>query len=123
MSEDVDTKIDAATAARIAGVLAKVQTEVPDADENYIYTGAVRVGLNRLGSSKRTYTGAQFAPHAGTGVTDVTVAVEDDDVARADAIADARNAERSDVVGAALCTGLAMLSGVDAAIVGPFSVS
>ncbi len=123
MSEDVDTNIDAATAARVAGVLAKVQIEVPDADENYIYTGAVRVGLNRLASTKRAYTDAQFAPHAGTGVTDVTVAVEDDDVERADAIAGTRGAERADVVGAALSTGLAMLSGLDVAIIGPFSVS
>lgn len=120
MSTNVNAYIDTTSAGRVAGVLAKVQLTVPAADNAYVYTGAVRVGLNRLASSKRTYTVAQFNPQASVGASAVTIAVEDDDVARADAIAAAKSATRADVVSAAACTGLAMLSGIDAAIVGPF---
>jgi hypothetical protein len=121
MSTNVSAYVNAAAVTRNATVLPLVQAEDAGADTDRVYAGAVRVGLNRLASTKRTYTNAQYVPTVDAGAASVTIAVENDDIVRADAIAAARSTTRAVVVGAAVNTGLAMLAGVDADIVGPFT--
>jgi hypothetical protein len=121
MSTSVSAYVDTTADARNATVLPLVQETVPAADEDYVYSGAVRIGLNRLAAPNRDYVAADYVATVGAGVSLVTIAVEDDDVARADVIAAAMGVTRARVVSAAVCTGLAMLAGVDARIVGPFT--
>lgn len=90
----------------------------PDVDEAYVRMGAIRVGLNRLPPSPssarpeyQTPTAATFAVQAGEGVLGVSTDVEASDEARAQAWATALSVPLDDVLGACLCTGIAMLSG------------
>ena len=121
MSTNVDAYVNSVAVARNAAVLPLVQDVVPAADTAYAYSGAVRVGLSRLSSARRNYQPGEFGQLVDATSALVTIAVEDDDVVRADAIATAMSVTRAVVVSAAACTGLAMLAGVDDRITGPFS--
>lgn len=105
----------------------------PAVDASYIYFSAVTTGLSwwrspalwsasQLGQDADVPNDGTFVPVSGVGVTTVTFPVADADVARAQAISDALRSGPAvtDVLGAALCTGLAMLSGI-AAAQGPFN--
>lgn len=118
MSISTIINLDDAAAAAAAALLTEVQTVVPAADIAYVYTGAARVGLNRLASAKRTYVAADYAAQAGATST-ITLAAEDDDDARAVAIATALGVAKARVLGKAVCTGLTLLGGHDQET-GPF---
>lgn len=119
MSVSTTLYVDDAAVAANALALTEVQTVVPSADAAYVYTGAARVGLNRLASSKRAYTSADYTLQSGT-VTSITLAAEDDDDARAQAIATALGITKARVLSKAVCTGLSLLTGHDIEQ-GPFS--
>lgn len=102
-----------------------------------VYTASVRTGLrfwlpaSKWRSSAWPAPGqpssSTFVPHAGTGVTPVSIAVWSDDVDIATAIQTALAAETPpitaallDILGAAVCTGLVRNAGFDQQE-GPFS--
>lgn len=110
--------IDDVSEALAIALIPTVQEVVPSADVDYVYTGATRVGLNRLASTKRTYTAADYAVQAGVAVT-VILTPETDDDARAQAIATALGVTKAHVLSKAICTGLSLLGGHDLEV-GPF---
>jgi hypothetical protein len=118
MSVSTSINLDDVAPAAAAALLTDVQAVVPGADLAYVYTGAARVGLNRLASAKRTYTAADYAAQAGATST-VTLAAEDDDDARAQTIATALGVPKARVLGKAVCTGITLLGGHDQET-GPF---
>ena len=111
---------DTHTGQRVAPVLVLVQQQVPAADEDYVRTGAVGVGLNFLLDPVYHFVAADFAtPGAADDTTSVDL-IEGDD-ARAQSLATALSVNVALVYSAALCTGLARLQGSTARITGPFS--
>ncbi len=119
MSVSTSFYIDDVAVAAAAALLPTVQVVVPAADIAYVYTGAARVGLNRLASTKRTYTASNYAVQTGV-VTYVTVDAEDDDDARAQVIATALGIAKARVLSKAVCTGISLLGGHDEEA-GPFT--
>ena len=117
--------IDAASIALGTTVLLAVQATVPAADLDYTYAGAARVGLTHIAWDKwptnYAYTAADFDITVDAGALEIEVDLEDDDSACAVAFAADLSVPAEAVVGAALCTGLARLSGTDARIVGPWT--
>lgn len=110
---------DTHTMQRVAPVLALVQLQVPDANEAYVLTGAVCVGLNFLWDARYKFTGPDFAsPGVGDDTTSVTPSPED--VSRAELLAIRLGVSEALVYSAALCTGLARLQGSTARLTGPF---
>jgi hypothetical protein len=105
--------ISTAAAALAASSVAVVQVGYPAADIDYVYTGAVRMGLTRLSSPKRTFTAADYAV-LPAALTTVTVSVATDNDATAQAIATALGVSKARVLSKALCTGLTTLNGTDA---------
>jgi hypothetical protein len=120
MSTSVSAYLSSTAVTRAGVVLPDVQETVPEADLDYVCAGAVRVGLNRLNAKNRGYKAADYVTTISVGASLIAIAVEDDDVARADVIAAAASVTRAVVVSAAACTGLAMLTGLDVRIDGPF---
>lgn len=118
MSVNTNINVDSAAVANNAAILPLVQAVYAPANTAYVYTGAARVGLNRLASDKRTYTASDYAVQAGI-LTAITLAAEDDDDARAQAIATALGVTKAHVLSKAVCTGLTLLNGHDAES-GPF---
>ena len=111
---------DTVTGQRVAPVLVLVQQQVPAADEDYVRTGAVGVGLNFLLDPVFKFVAADFAtPGAADDTASVTL-IEGDD-ARAQSLATALSVNVALIYSAALCTGLARLQGSTSRIVGPFS--
>lgn len=119
MSVSTTFYIDDVAVAAAAALLPTVQTVVPAATIAYVYTGAARVGLNRLASDKRTYTAANYSLQTGV-VTAITLAAEDDDDARAQTIATALGITKARVLSKATCTGISLLGGHDLEA-GPFT--
>ncbi len=119
MSVSTSFYLDSVALAAAATLLPTVQEVVPAADLAYVYTGAARVGLNRLASPKRTYTASDYALQTGV-VSYTTVAAEDDDDARAQVIATALGIAKARVLSKAVCTGLSLLGGHDEEA-GPFT--
>lgn len=117
--QELTITIDQTTAARAAAILPKVRKRTPRADLEYVYRGAVGVGLNRLCEPSFGFTAADFAAPS-TGSSDVLVAVDAADTARATHFANELETDIGAVLSAALCTGLAKLAGNGARLVGPF---
>lgn len=119
MSVNVD--IDTHTGQRVAPVLALVQEQVPEADEAYVYAGAIGVGLNFLLDPVYGFVHADFA---SPGAADDTVAVTlaEGDADRAESLADGLGVSVALIYSAALCTGLARLQGSVDRLTGPFEV-
>lgn len=111
---------DTTTGQRVAPVLVLVQQQVPAADEDYVRTGAVGVGLNFLLDPVYHFVAADFAtPGAADDTASVTLLDGDD--ARAQSLATALDVNVALIYSAALCTGLARLQGSTVRIAGPFS--
>ena len=94
-----------------------------DVTTAYVLTGAVTVGLNRwtlrfIDLPKA----ALFAPKSGQAVETFSIAVLETDLARATQLADTLNVKLERVLSAAVCSGLAVLSGADVTE-GPFEVA
>ena len=114
--------INTLSATRASACIAAVQAAgAPEADLDYVYTGAVGVGLNRLFDPSFAFVAADFdAP--GSADDSIDVAVESADESRAASLATALSTTSALVLSAALCTGLEKLVGSSARIVGPFEV-
>lgn len=90
-------------------------------DEAYVYTAAVRIGLNRWTLRPiDTPLAADLGWKPGSGVTSLDVEVCDDDLSRGTALAAELGLVLADVIGCACATGLAMMTG-SLTIEGPFS--
>jgi hypothetical protein len=112
--------VDTITIQRAIAVLPLVQEQYDDATEDYVYMGAVTVGLNRLFDRNFKFKAADFATPAGADDT-VEVELWGGDEDRAQSLADDLGIDVGAVLSAALCTGVAKLVGNTARIVGPFS--
>ena len=114
--------ISTLSATRANACIVAVQAAgAPSADLDYVYTGAVGVGLNRLFDPTFAFIAADFdAP--GSADDEVDVTVETADAARAASLATALSTTSALILSAALCTGLEKLVGSSARIVGPFEV-
>lgn len=143
---NVSLRLDATTQARATDLIDAIQAawdaycvEHPDVDPGppvdvaYVYFAAVTVGLSRwktpnlwapsypAGQPPDVPTSSSFATHAGTGVSTISVAVNDLDIARKTAIATALGGgAAAAILGRACCTGVNMLSGYDVDA-GPFT--
>lgn len=106
-------------ATRAATVLPLVQAIKADADSDYVYTGAVTVGLNRLYDRHFRFKSADFITTAGT--TNVDVEVDAQDEARAASLADSLELTTDVILSAALCVGFEKLVGGTRRLVGPFA--
>ncbi|MGN6107658.1 MAG: hypothetical protein ACTHU0_21290 [Kofleriaceae bacterium] len=117
-----NVKWDATAQGRVAAILTAVQLVVPSAVAADVRHGAVRTGLRRVATTQngRVLTPSFFTPAAGTGVATTTVNIFNEDYDRATALAAARGTTIEVVLSAALCTGIALQSGVDTTI-GPFA--
>lgn len=140
-------KLDATAVARATALVTPVtdafaaylaaHPEVPAGgavDITYVYFGAATVGLNKwkevalwpssfpFGRPVEIPSIATFAASTGTGVTTISIRAANTDVARANALIAALGSSPilTNVLGQAVCTGLALLSGVDENQ-GPFS--
>ena len=114
--------INTLAATRATACIAAVQAAgAPEADLDYVYTGAVGVGLNRLFDPSFAFVAADFASSSEAD-DEVDVAVEAADVSRAASLATSLSTTSALVLSAALCTGLEKLVGSSARIVGPFEV-
>ena len=114
--------INTLSATRASACIVAVQAAgAPSADLDYVYTGAVGVGLNRLFDPTFAFVAADFAS-SGAADDEIDVAVEAADVSRAASLATALSTTSALVLSAALCTGLEKLVGSSARIVGPFEV-
>ena len=112
--------IDTHSGQRVSPVLALVQQTVPAADDAYVLTGALGVGLNFLLDPVYQFDAADFA---NPSAADDTVSVDpiEGDEARAESLATALEVDVSLIYSAALCTGLARLLGSTARLTGPFA--
>jgi hypothetical protein len=119
----VHVHVDAVGARRAAAKLPEIQAAVPGAPLGYVYSGAVRVGLNRLCAPGRLYSAGEFKPQACEGALAVEVEFEADDAIRVGALAALLDVGLELVAGAALLTGLAMLDGEDVRIACPVRAS
>jgi hypothetical protein len=91
-----------------------------DVGLEYVMMGAATVGLNRWTLRLADVPRARvFSPKAGMGIEVVQVAVLEDDLARATKLADILDVKLELVLSAAVCSGLAALSGQDTTL-GPF---
>lgn len=132
----VSVAIDAASHLRALALLPDVQQSYhlyeertyrsrgpSDVTVAYVLTGAVTVGLNRwtlrFVDLPKPST---FQPKRGFAVERVDVAVMENDLARAQKLADTLDVKVELVLSAAICSGLAVLSGVDATE-GPYEVT
>ena len=94
-----------------------------DVTTAYVLTGATTVGLNRWTLRFADLPkAATFAPRSGPAIATSTVAVLETDLARASQLADTLNVKLELVLSAAVCSGLAVLSGQDVTE-GPFEVA
>lgn len=91
-------------------LLNSVQEQVPAADLDYLYAGAVGVGLNFLLDDRLAYTAADFDAVEAED-SQITVTLLDGDAARVTSFAAAIGVEEKLVYSAALCVGLARLAG------------
>jgi len=99
--------IDKATAERAVELLPGMRAAVPEADLAYVYSGAVRVGLNGLLSQTRL-TAGDLASKDGAGIEALNV--QDADMERASQLAVSLEVPLDATVGAAVCTGLSVLT-------------
>ena len=106
-------------ATRAADCLPRVQVIHPAADSDYVYTGAITVGLNRLYDRHFRFVHNDFATTAGT--TNVDVEVDAQDEARAASLADSLELTTDVILSAALCVGFEKLVGGTRRLVGPFA--
>jgi hypothetical protein len=120
MSVNTSINIDDVAVANNAAILDDVTDVYAPADTAYVYTGAARVGLNRLANSyaKPAYVAGDYATQTGT-TSSITLAAENDDDARAQTIATALGITKAHVLSKAVCTGLQLLTGTDGEA-GPF---
>jgi hypothetical protein len=94
-----------------------------DVTTAYVLTGAVTVGLNRWTLRIADLPkAATFASRQGQAVERVNVAVLETDLARAQKLAEALDVRLELVLSAAVCSGVAVLSGADVTE-GPFEVA
>jgi hypothetical protein len=94
-----------------------------DVTTAYVLTGAATVGLNRWTLRFADVPkAATFAPKRGQAVTLVSVALLETDLARGSKLAETLDVKLELVLSAAVCSGLAVLSGLDVNE-GPFEVS
>lgn len=111
--------VNTLTIQRAALVLPQVQATVEEATDDYVYAGAIRVGLNRLFDHNFKFKAADFAdPGAADDTVECTLADGDEDLAQS--LADDLGVNVALVRSAALCTGMAKLVGDTARLVGPF---
>lgn len=113
--------VDTVAVQRMAHVLPRVQEQVPAADDDYVYAGAVCVGLNRLFDPTFRFVAEDFAD-PGEGEEEIDVAVDEADDARATSLAAELDVPVSRILSAALCTGMAKLVGSTTRLAGPFEV-
>ena len=93
-----------------------------DVSSAYVLMGAVTIGLNRWTLRFADLPKASvFRPVAGEAVELVAVPVIEADLARAAKLAETLDVEVALVLGAAACSGLAVLAGDDVTL-GPFEV-
>jgi hypothetical protein len=94
-----------------------------DVTTAYVLTGAATVGLNRWTLRFVDLPNAAiFVPKRGQNVEVVGVAIREPDLARALKLAQTLDVPLERVLSAAVCSGLAVLSGLDITE-GPFEVS
>lgn len=105
---------------RAAALLPIVQVTVPAATLDYVYNGAAGFGLIRVASSatNRVLSAGDLTPTVRAGVLGTTFDLDAEKTAIALVKATALGMTTEEVVSAALATGLALLSGVDA---GPYT--
>jgi hypothetical protein len=132
----ISMAVDAVASLRAVGLVPQVQESYhryedrtygsrgpSDVTTDYVLTGAVTVGLNRwtlrLADVPKAAT---FAPKRGQAVAAVTIAVLETDLARASKLADVLDVKVERILSAAVCSGLAVLSGNDVNE-GPFEVT
>ena len=93
-----------------------------DVTTGYVLMGAATVGLNRWTLRLADIPRARvFLPTRGVGIDAVPVPVLEADLARATRLAELLDVKLELVLSAAVCSGLAILSGQDATL-GPFEV-
>ena len=94
-----------------------------DVTSAYVLTGAATIGLNRwtLRFADLPKAGV-FVPRSGQAVTTVSLAVLEADLTRAFKLAETLDVKLELVLSAAVCSGLAVLSGMDVTE-GPFEVT
>ncbi len=94
-----------------------------DVTTAYVLTGAATVGLNRWTLRFVDLPkAARFAPKRGQALEVVSIAVLEADLARAAKLAETLDVRIELVLSAAVCSGLAVLSGLDVDE-GPFEVA
>ncbi len=103
--------VDDVAEGRIAAIRTAVQLVIGGANDDYVRSGAVMMGLTRLESPGAHYAAADFATAPG-GDAVVDVEVDAPTAARAAALAASWTVEIALIYSAALCTGLASLAGV-----------
>lgn len=113
--------INTTTAERMAHVLPLVQEQVPAADADYVYSGAIGVGLNRLEDPTFKFVGDDFDTVTEAD-SEVDVEVTAADGVRVFALSVALGVDEDLIRSAALCTGMAKLAGDPTRLVGPFEV-
>lgn len=122
---DATALIPGVQATYLAYELAEYGSNLPeDVTIDYVYTVAVGVGLNRL-TDEVNYpvSVGQYLQQSGTGVAAVGVDVIDEDLVRADTLAQVYSVPIEDVLSAAVCTGIHLMSGGDPLTVrGPFAL-
>lgn len=112
--------VNTLTVQRVATVLPLVQDVVAEATDDYVYTGAVGVGLNRLFDPNFKFKASDFESVVFADDTvDVTIDPADSD--RATSLAASLGVSVDVILSAALCTGMAKLVGDPVRLVGPFS--
>ena len=118
----ITVRLDEPARDRGNGILAIVQVTNPAYIVDDVYSEAARIGLRRFGSTLpgRAVLAADLATRAGFAVGDSTFNLAADLDTDADALAAALGLPKAQVVGAAVVTGLALLSGVDE---GPFTAT
>lgn len=95
----------------------------PDVSLSYVYMGAAGVGLNRW--TRRVIdipAAGAFDVKPGESVSAVEVPVLEQDLVRAQKLAGLLDVPLGRVLSAAVCSGLAVLHGIDSTI-GPFEIA
>ncbi len=118
----ITVNTDTTARSRAAALVPIVQVTVPSADLNYLYDGAAGIGLKRICSTMptRQLQAADLTPVAGSGVAETTFPLSTENYARALVKATALGMTTEQIVGAAVRTGLSLLSSVDP---GPFTTA
>lgn len=101
-------------------MLPALQVELPTATIGDLYTGAARIGMNRLASILRSVTGAEVALRQGVDVQSLIVMVYHHDSSRATEVGLPLGLDMYCMLSCAVSTGVMAMSGHDI-IVGPFA--